>query len=366
MTESQISSKFVSLDALPGYARLIGQKAQNRQVVWRRWTREWQFDYGQSRWRRLPGQSPATPVTPETLIELRGCYINSRGTVLSPEGQVLYGFSVGLGPEKKRVLPRPVIAESLDGKWIHGIHNDKHFGHWLLHRLPRIFAGLTYSPDLPVLSSTSSWGTASLLDSVGAPPGQATALNWDAPERFHRVDCLIVANDAAPDRAAKQVDWSRLSTMASAIRLWAANHSSHRGYQQVYFTRGEGSGIREGCRNRQVIEEAISQAGIPIIRPEHLTFADQVLMASESREILAEYGSAALLSLFSRRLYRFTLFSPFDNYRLDRGVAKGAPWVRATTVARGARFRFASIVESGRPRNWLADVDKVKKVVQAL
>lgn len=366
MTESRLSFSFVSLGALPGYARIIGQKAPGRRVVWPRRTKEWQFEHGESRWRRLPGYLPANSVTPETLIELRGCFINSRGTVLSPEGEVLHGFSAGLGPERKRVMSEPVFAESLDGSWVHGIHNDQHFGHWLLHRLPRIFSALNHSPGLPVITSTSPWTADSLLDSVGAPSRQVTALDWDTPERFHQVDCLIVANDPAPDRAAKVVDWPRLATMASAIRRWASDHSSQGGYEQVYLTRGEGSGIRPGCQNREVIEEAMSRAGIPVIRPERLNFADQVLMAARSREILAEYGSAALLSLFSLELHRLTLFSPFDNYRLERGVARGGPWVRAMTIARGTRFRFASVVGSGRPRDWLADADKVRRVAEAL
>lgn len=359
-------SQLVTLENLPDYSRLIGQQAPGRRVLFRHRTREWQFDFTQSRWHRLSGYAPTTPVAPETLIELRGCFINSRGTVLSPEGDVLYGFSVGLGPEKKRVLAHPVLAERLEGSWIHGIHNDQHFGHWLLHRLPRIFSGLRYSPHSPVLTSTSPWSTVPLLESVGAGSSQVTALDWDAPERFHPVDRLIVANDPAPDIAAKQVDWPRLSSMAAVIRRWASQQSTQRGHHRVYFTRATDSGIRQGCDNRQVMEEAMSRAGIPVVRPERLSFADQVIMASRSRDILAEYGSAALLSLFSRNLFRVTLFSPFDNYRLDNGVARGGPWVRALTIARGARFRFAAVMASGRPRHWLADEDKVRRVVEAI
>lgn len=361
-----IPARPVALENLPNYCRLIVQAARGRQVVFRRRTREWQFDHATSRWQRMPGYAPTTPMAPETLIELSGCFINSRGTVLSPAGDVLHGFSVGLGPAKKRVLPEPVLADRLEGTWIHGIHNDKHFGHWLLHRLPRIFSGLRIFPHLPTITSTSPWSADPLLQSVGVMPGQVTALDWDAPERFHPVDRLIVANDPAPDIAAKQVDWQRLSSMAVVIRRWAAQHSIHPGYDRVYFTRGTDSGIRQGCDNRSVIEEAMNRAGIPVLRPESLSFADQVIMASRSRDFLAEYGSSALLSLFSLNLSRVTLFSPFHNYRVENGVARGGPWVRATTIARGARFRFASVIGAGRPRRWLADEDKVNKVAGSI
>lgn len=362
---TEIRYRFISLDALPGYARLIFRRKKPI-LDWRSRGSEVLFDQASGSWIKPRVVYRYPHVETESVIEAYGCFVNSRGTVLSPEGEILWGYESGLGPERKRAVGRIIIGPELPGTWIHGLHNDRHFGHWLLHRLPKASTGLRTFPQSPILTSSASWDASALLASIGADASSIRFLPWDDFETFYPVGRLIISNDLAPDKAEKLVDPRRIRYLAHTVLDWARSRSRLEPASTIYLSRRPGSGIREGCRNREVIEDLVRAKGVEIVYPETMPFADQVVLVSGASEILSEYGSASILSLFADRLKTFTLLSPRANYRFKNGVARGAPWVRSIVMAKGRLFRYASVADGADLKSWEANPDMVWRVFAQL
>lgn len=354
-------SLIVELGRLPPYIELVRRSSPlfsrtrlpgNEQV----------FDFDQDDW--VSGQTPRfqKPVPPETILRLNNCYVNSHGVVLSPRGERLVGRELGFAGTKVPVDWR-FTGSRLGGEFVFGLNQEPHFGHWLLQRLPRIHSVLRRFPGTRVLTSDAIWDPRGMLEAVGAKAAGITLLPHGEPSTFYQVDSLLMANHAAPHGDSRCLDGRRLRRMASEARKWAAKNSAVALVPKIYLSRGSESGFREGCQNRSIVEAAMIEKGFTLLLPERLSFADQVRLVSHAEQICSETGSASILTLFAQNLVEFTEFSTGENYSLTEGPRRNG-WTRTIVLSQGAGYRFATLSSSPIRRSWVAEPERLEKVLE--
>jgi hypothetical protein len=340
---------------LPGFARVVHgprgngspQKIKGQEFFFDRATDSWQI--------RKIGRTLAG-VPPELVVELENCFVNAKGAILGPGMEVI-------SPSPPDDNGPVVASRTLSGSHVFGLQAKTSFGHWLLHRLPLIFSGLSRTETREVLVSSSSWEPFSLLAPLGVEPTRVTSLPMDRPELFFKVESLIVASHAAPPSKERIVDWKRLSEMVAAMSAGAAP-APENSPTKVYLTRTENSGDRSGCQNRELLEQSLRELGFAVIAPEAHSFSEQISILRGARHVAVEAGSASLLSVFSPQLRSLTYLSPQPPHRIVNGTALYAPWSRATTILRRAKFRYARISRTGSFSAWSADEQLLREVTE--
>ena len=345
--------------------------------------REYIFDQSSSRWHRQPRVREDISIPPEVVLELRDCLVSSSGKVLSPDGREIDFNSLGVYSSPDEQVASEVepsrVAKALSGSFIHGLYSpigrpdggafgSIAFGHWLIHRMPKIHSGLLASPESSVLTSPERWDSSTLIDSLGLKQGTIKHLNYLGPNEFVRVEKLILSTQAASSgKTNRMVDWQRLSLMADQVRSYAVDDSDQVVREKIYLTRTTTSGSRKGCINRYFIEEQMRDKGFFVIAPETLSFREQINLLSNARHIASEAGSAGLLSLFTKNLKSFTSLSPRPNYSVSKEGNSGTPWDRHLVLPRRSVFRFASIVREMKTfSSWIADETIVRNVIRKI
>lgn len=346
---------------VPGFARVVhGTRGSGSPQKIR--GKEFFFDRVSDSWRMQEiGQSLAG-VAPEFVVELEGCFVNARGAILGPGMEAIspspHPATAG-GNDSS-----PLIASRiLSGSHVFGLQAKTSFGHWLLHRLPLIFSGLSRTETRGVLVSSSSWDPFSLLAPLGVDPTRVTSLPMDRPNLFFRVESLVLASHAAPPGKQRIVDWERLNQMVAAMSA-GGTPAPKNSPTKVYLTRTEKSGDRSGCQNRELLEQSMSELGFSVVAPEEHSFSEQISILQGARHVAVEAGSASLLSIFAPRLRSLTYLSPQPPYRIVNGTASYAPWSRATTILRRAKFRYARIARTGSFSEWSADEQLLRDVTE--
>jgi hypothetical protein len=345
--------------------------------------REYIFVQSSSRWHREPRVREDISIPPEIVLELRDCLVSSSGKVLSPDGREIDFNSLGVYSSPAEQVASEVepwiVAKALTGSFIHGLYSpigrpdgrafgSIAFGHWLIHRMPKIHSGLLASPESSVLTSPERWDSSTLIDSLGLGQGTINHLNYLGPNEFVRVEKLILSSQAASrGQTNRIVDWQRLSLMADQVRSYAVDDSNQEVQQKIYLTRTTTSGSRKGCINRNIIEEQLRDKGFFVIAPETLSFREQVNLLSNARHIVSEAGSAGLLSLFTKNLKSFTSLSPRPKYSVSKEGNSGTPWDRHLVLPRRSVFRFASIAREMKTfSSWIADETMVRNVIRKI
>lgn len=349
---------------LPSYARLVFETPE-KSARQRFPVSEYLFSPGNGKWQRVWFSRGAEVPAPEALIELSGCLVNAAGTVISPDGERLWGPDFGLGA-KGLQSPTPVTQKALSGTYIYGLNQHVSFGHWLIHRLPRIYSALQHNEGTDVLISSSPWDPTDLIQSVGVRKEQMIALPADKREVFFQVDKILVANHAAPPGRRRQLDWPRFEKVVSQILNNLRLPDGKRGPEKIYLTRTTAPEQRLGCMNRPFIENLMKQSGYFVVAPETLPFREQVNLLVNAKDVVTEAGSGGLLSVFSRRLRSLTYLSPQPNYEISNWNAQNSPWARSIALAKKGSFRFASVSAGGDYGSWNADEQLLQRLVRNL
>lgn len=193
------------------------------------------------------------------------------------------------------------IAETApNGVYIYGGRINPHFGHFLINTLPRFWAMTQVrSPQTPILchgpGTPDEWFgvpfIAAAFGLIGLSPRDF--VTFDGPMRLRAV---VVPSTSLEEQRAGYKAYAKLC-LAIGDRL-RARHTIEPDDRPIYYSKTRLRSAVGVITNESEIEAVLSAAGVEIIYPETLSFAQQVCLMSERKNILGSAGSFLHTSIF--------------------------------------------------------------------
>ena len=314
-----------------------------------------------SSWSRTPLEAPE----PQKVDLLEGARVFP-GTMRKREGDKHWGgqllldndFNLVCGSYSLlgggRSLPQDVDtdapAESLSGNHFFLGSAHRHFGHFLLEGLARVWAWRDFSSAHPdgkciIYEDRCPKFVTSLLRSCGIDENRT--LFMDRP--------LIIERLHVPTPSMRTHRWihhnqkSTWRTVADTIEASSAG-------EKLYLSRRDVA--NRALRNEAEIEDVFSAAGYLIIKPEKYSVTEQIALAKGARSIAGTVGSQLYLAAFQQDGARNLIMAP-SNFYLNDDTLISSVYNSHLFLAFGSAVQFRQA-----DRSWTIAPEAAEKLLE--
>jgi hypothetical protein len=313
------------------------------------------------RWQTTPRNLYEAETVGEWIVELTDVTLGSHGEARMADGRWLQFPFVNI--HRPRGHTTVGVVQSVEEPvWIIQNGSDA-FGHWLLHVLPRIHRARQIDPTRRILTRHPGWNPSGLLDAIGLTLDDVIFFPNDGPDGgFTHVAKGSVISHAAPRGNVEifPLETSRFDAMTADVLAFAADTASPVG-RNLYVSRSsrDVAQYRDGCLNRNELEEFFASQGFDVVYPERYSFREQVAMFRDAEYVIAEGGSAPHNMLFSdpgtKLVYISARMKPGNNH-----------WQRRIADFRGLNYRHITPTTEFAQRKYTANMDQVRAAFDTL
>lgn len=299
------------------------------------------------------------PLPGEQVIELLDVVVASDGSVWHDD-EAVTGRSWGLpGQPSERPDVQPVAV--LDGLVANAALNAKAFGHWMLHRLPRLHTLQTRTAAERVLGTALAWDDGALYAAAGFPREDVTLLARRRPETA-QVERLLLASQAAQPGGDRRIDQRRLDALIVGLEEhWSTVPTNLDLPLDVYVTRRSRPNERDGRRNANELESFFAEQGFTVVYPPDLPIEQQFALFRRARAVAGEFGSGMIWTMVCGPGTSVLQVTTSAGNGRQPYTATRRSWSRAIADARGQHY--AQVIASPQltERDWTADLSTVRR-----
>lgn len=318
------------------------------------------------------------PLLPTVVLELRDVYVSAQGYVFDLDGRPVLGNEFQLrnplnsprNSSQKVLGPEKPIE--LKGRYVHALLEHRAFGHFLLHKAPRI-ASCALLDFESVLLNAPHFGFSEFETVLGHP-----RIRWlsNRFNEFVRVESLLVSSSAAIRNRwrtanlervnAPGIQWKAHLGASQSKSVKSRCDCSGKPQDQIYLSRPR-SGVRKGCSNPEVIDSFFESRGIPAFEPTEHSFSCQVGTVRAARHIFVEAGSASdLIHLRGVEASGSLTYLTPSPLVFDDSGALNAPWARASVLQQGGSYFHVELGDQVDLRDWYVDAEKLSRAVDSV
>ena len=317
--------------------------------------------YSNGRWAATPPNLYEPEVVGDWVVELTDVTLGSHGETRRADGRWLQFPFVNIHRPRGHTTDGVVMSVD-EPVWIIQNGSDA-FGHWLLHVLPRIHRALQIDATKRILTRHPGWNPSGLLAMIGLTLDDVIFFPQNGPDGgYVHVRRGTVISHAAPRGNIEifALGTARFDAMSDEFLRRAAETSSPVG-RKLYVSRStrDVAQYRDGCQNREDLEEFFAAEGFEVVYPERYSFLEQVAMFRDADYIIAEGGSAPHNTLFSRRgtklMYISARMKPGNNH-----------WQRRIADLRGLHYRHVMPTHEFAQRRYTVDMNQVRDAYQTV
>ena len=242
-----------------------------------------------------------------------GILMGPDGAVVTADGKVLHEtlwsadlFGAGFPPRRRTRRPRlePLMAASLVAPW-HG-----NWFHWVLNTLPRQRVLQAAGMDrLPVIIPEK-------LSAARRRSLEAVGIDLRSAITYGRTP-LAVETLVWPSSATHAYYASSSSAAWLRERVLSGLHIRRRSRRRLYISRPTDRPLPlpRGYPRRAIVNEAevidvLRGRGFEVVRPEKLSFDDQVRLFCDAEAVVAPHGAGSVNIVFSEHAALIELFEP--------------------------------------------------------
>lgn len=316
---------------------------------------------------------------PEVVIELDDVVVSSRGGVWkgsevvlgkpwslindNPDAQQELSVPMPTATATPRPGPRstppPTATVELPGTHGSILMRASAFGHWLLHRLPRLHSlSRTVAPP-SILSVELPYDDQPFFDCFGFTPADVRRLGRDR-QPSAQVERLVLTTHLAKPTSDRRIDSGRLAALVDDLEVrWSAALKHSRSPIDVYITRRDRRGERDGCQNRNDLEQFFADQGYTIVFPPDLSLPEQFALFRRARSVVGELGSGMHWAFACAPGTSITYLTPRSGVKAQPFDPNRKSWMRAIADARGLHFGQIVVSPQSSKQGWLADLERV-------
>lgn len=274
-------------------------------------------------------------MAPEAVISVKDALVSSSNQIVTLSGKTLYSPFIGSAPFLEPV-PETSVIDELDGSYGTVLTRARAYGHWLLHRLPRLTTIREQFPEATILNST--WSDGGLLARLGVAESDVQRYPTAERDQFVYVENLLVPTHLSRPGLIRVQDRYRMDRVVEAFAggipqdpslpelLYAARHPDER---------------RPGAQNKEELQAYLESLGFVTWYPADDPIERQIQHFRSARVVVSEIGSQALTSMFAGPDTTVIILTPEKSkgWGSQRQFQpKWRQWQRVVCEARGQHY----------------------------
>ena len=274
-------------------------------------------------------------MAPEAVIRVNEAFVSSSNQIVTLSGKTLHSPFIGSAPFLEPVLGTSVIDE-LDGTYGTILARARAYGHWLLHRLPRLTTLREQFPEAKILDT--EWKDAGLLARLGVSESDVQRYPAAEREQFVFVENLLVPTHLSRPGLTRVQDRHRLDRVVEA---YAAGIPHDPSLPELLYAARRPDERRPGVQNKAELQDYLESRGFVTWYPADDPIERQIQHFRAARVVVSEIGSQALTSMFAGPDTTIIILTPEKSkgWGSQRQFQpKWRQWQRVVCEARGQHY----------------------------
>jgi hypothetical protein len=291
-------------------------------------------------------------IAPEAVIRVKEAFVSLSNQIVTLSGKTLYSPFIGSAPFLKSVPDESVIDE-FDGTYGTVLTKARAYGHWLLHRLPRLATIHEHFPDATILNN--NWSDGGLLARIGVSEGNVQRYPAAEQDQFVFVKDLLVPTHLSRPGLVRVQDMHRMERMVTS---YTAGLSDDPTLPELLYVARRPDERRSGAQNKDELKAYLETLGFVTWYPTDDPIERQIQHFRSARVVVSEIGSQALTSMFAGPDTTVIILTPEKSkgWGSQRQFQpKWRQWQRVVCEARGQNY--AQIVAASDASYGLFNVD---------
>lgn len=274
-------------------------------------------------------------MAPEAVISVKEALVSPDNQIVTLAGHSLLSPFFGSLPFREPIPAASVIAE-YSGTYGTMMTRARAYGHWLLHRLPRLTTIHEQFPDATILNTP--WGDAGLLARLGIRDADVQRFPTSERNQFVYVENLLVATHLSRPGLVRVQDMHRMERM---VNSYTAGIPADPTLPELLYAARKPDEKRSGAGNKDEIQRHLESLGFTTWYPADDPIERQIQHFQAARVVVSEIGSQALTSMFAGPDTTIIIITPEKSkgWGSQRQFQpKWRQWQRVVCEARGQHY----------------------------
>lgn len=297
----------------------------------------------------------------EAVISVKEALVSSGNRIVTLSGKSLLSPFFGSLHVDEPIPSTDVIAEYA-GTYGTALVRAGAFGHWLLHRLPRITTIHEQFPDATILNS--AWPDGSLLQRLGIRDSGVQRYPTAERDQFVYVENLLVPTHLSRPGLVRVQDRYRMDRMVNSFTAGIGDDPT---LPELLYVARRPDEKRSGASNKEELEGYLNSIGFATWHPTDHSIERQIQHLRAARVVVSEIGSQALTSMFAGPDTTVIILTPEKSkgWGSQRQFQpRWRQWQRVVCEARGQHYAQIVAASDTAYRAFDLDIPAVKQALQ--
>jgi hypothetical protein len=300
-------------------------------------------------------------MAPEAVISVKEALVSPDNQIVTLAGKSILSPFFGSRTFSEPIPSTSVIAE-YSGTYGTTLTRARAYGHWLLHRLPRLTTIHEQFPDATILNTP--WGDSSLLARLGIREENVQRYPTSERDHFVYVENLLVPTHLSRPGLVRVQDKHRMERMVSSFTAGIPDDPT---LPELLYVARRPDEKRSGASNKEELEEFLNSIGFTTWHPTDHPIERQIQHFQAARVVVSEIGSQALTSMFVGPDTTVIILTPEKSkgWGSQRQFQpKWRQWQRVVCEARGQHYAQIVAATDTAYRSFDLDMPAVRQALE--
>jgi hypothetical protein len=291
-------------------------------------------------------------MAPEAVFRVKEALVSSSNQIVTLSGKTLYSPFIGSAPFLEPV-PGTSVIDELDGTYGTILARARAYGHWLLHRLPRLSTIREQFPDATILDT--KWNDGGLIARLGVSERDVQRFPASERDQFVYVENLLVPTHLSRPGLIRVQDRHRMDRV---VKAFAAEIPQDSSLPELLYAARRPDERRPGGQNKAELQEYLESRGFVTWYPADDPIERQIQHFRAARVVVSEIGSQSLTSMFAGPDTTIIILTPEKSKgwgSQHQFQPKWRQWQRVVCEAR--EQHYAQIVAASDTSYWSFDLE---------
>lgn len=300
-------------------------------------------------------------IAPEAILRVKDAFVSIDNKIVTASGLTLRDSASGAAPQKTPLFDTDVVAD-YSGTYGTALAHPRAYGHWLLHRLPRMVTLHDHYPDVPILNV--QWGDTGLLARLGIDESGIQRFPEAERSAFVHVDELLVPTHLSKMGWKRVQDANRLERVVQAFTKGIKDDPT---LPELLYVARRPEGKRVGAANKDELRAYLESLGFTTWYPIDDPIERQIQHFRAAKVVISEVGSQALTSMFVGPDTTVIILTP------EKSKGRGSDrqfhprwrqWQRVVCEARGQHYAQIFAANDANIRTWAVDMPTLRTAME--
>jgi len=301
-------------------------------------------------------------IAPEAILRITDAFVSIDNKIVTASGLTLRDSRFfGSEAQRQPLLDTDVVA---DYSGTHGtaLTRPPAYGHWLLHRLPRMVTLHQQYPEVPILNI--QWGDTKLLARLGIDESGIQRFPKAERGSFVHVDELLVPTHLSKPGYKRVQDANRLERVVEAFTKGIKDDPA---LPELLYVARRPEGKRMGAENKDELRNYFESLGFTTWYPIDDPMEKQIQHFRAAKVVISEVGSQALTSMFAGPDTTVIIITPEKSkgWGTERQFQpRWRQWQRVVCEARGQHYAQIVAARDANIRTWSVDMPTLRQAME--